>query len=1056
MGIIRNLRREYEKLKALPPGKEQERGYGLEQLMYALFADAGMASSGPFKLNGDQIDGAFVHRGKRYFLEVKWTRRKVSSAEADHFAAKLRRARCRGYFMCLAGFEKGVEGKIGDDVVMLLSDSRDLNAVLKQRISLRELLDVKIEVWPSRKFLWFTKSSRVFRETEWFQLVRNLAHITDRELRAVGPKYYSHLYVEREAAAVIEEVLKEKVLRKNLVLVVERAGSGKTNLVCHLAEKYSREHAVLFVRQGIQLNRTLGLCDYLQDLYGSCYPSERISPETAFLDDVEYLARYHGRKVIVLIDGINESPSPDLMKTEILSMLARWASHDVVFVVTCRDIYWAFFEGPDWDNYEFAKIRNRMYKFTIPEYSGRAGALRRYTDHYKIKGRLEGQALEKCRNPLLLRFFCEAYAGRDIGIVSDIRLVELFEEYWNRKILDPFRASHTVSSRQVGPGGTYLFAMVREMLKANSPSVPKSELPAVTGDPDTDRKGCVYLRLRDEDVILEEVVHSYSGQAAVKFVYEEFMEYTVARYLMEETKKLGRKQIVDRMAEFMRTVPEFLRGLGVMIFLAVMLRLKRRISIWHLLIEQNDKLWTDVLFEALRRLSEDGLDEATDELFVEVLSETSPENIRIKALELCAQFPYAGRQQLAPLIRQYAREDTPVAAAAARAMLKWPGAVFRQSLIAIVDAQRSTSCEAIAEALAERSYRKDAKLVRRLLAGLSQIKAPAIRARTIMALAAVGDRDAFRLMQKMVGDSSPQLRMQLATECRGFREKKSVSDVASQLLEQLAMDDDATVAEHALSVYGSYWTDRSVCFLMRLVAEHEVETSVRKTALVNLVQYAHTYCVANRIDINEADLAPRIERLCRVCSHSTPSPSTFLASLAIDPRHLGYSIHLAGIHGGEWARRFLADILSKRREMSMKKVALWEVWRVADREIVACLHKVATSGPSQLRPLAVQALGKVNTPDAVTILIECLTGSDQLLANWSLQELISSHPSVIENVLMKVVEQHRSDKIVLERLAFELRKLSPRVALPCLMRLQADFNPQVWRTAKESIRALGA
>ena len=34
---------------------------------------------------------------------------------------------------------------------------------------------------------------------------------------------------------------------------------------------------------------------------------------------------------------------------------------------------------------------------------------------------------EQCRHPLLLRFFCEAYRGQEIGDIEDIRLKELFD-----------------------------------------------------------------------------------------------------------------------------------------------------------------------------------------------------------------------------------------------------------------------------------------------------------------------------------------------------------------------------------------------------------------------------------------------------------------------------------------------------------------------------------------------------------------------------------------------------------------------------------------------------
>ena len=386
-------------------------------------------------------------------------------------------------------------------------------------------------------------------------------------------KYSSYLYINRDVERDVESVVREDTQFHNLGLVIERAGSGKTNLLCHLSEKYSRRTIVFFVRSGIWLRQTLGLPAYLAELYGSGGAQREATQAEGFVLDAAFLACSHGHKVLLIIDGINESGTPELLGQEILWALARWKYLPIAIVVSCRDIYWSLFSGPEWNEWVFGRalVRGRMYRFSRDEYEGPGGALQKYLDHHKIQGRLEGQAKERCRHPLLLMFFCKAYAGEIVGTIRNIRLLELFDQYWTRKIEEPFRAVHPRATKGVGPGARYLLDIAREFLKAQQASIDKERLAEVTGERDQEERDSTYLRLLDEDVILEEESRPNS-YTIVKFVYEEFMEYVIARHVLEETRRLPAAEVEKYVVDFISTVPAFLRGLGTMVFLALMLK----------------------------------------------------------------------------------------------------------------------------------------------------------------------------------------------------------------------------------------------------------------------------------------------------------------------------------------------------------------------------------------------------------------------------------------------------------------------------------------------------
>lgn len=124
----------------------QQRGYSLEKFLNSLFAVFDMDSKGPFKIIGQQIDGAFTLDGTEFLLEAKWQAAKTPSADLMIFASKVRGKldNTLGLFLSMNGYEDtavshGADGR----PVMILMDGTDLSAVLESRIDLPELIKRK-------------------------------------------------------------------------------------------------------------------------------------------------------------------------------------------------------------------------------------------------------------------------------------------------------------------------------------------------------------------------------------------------------------------------------------------------------------------------------------------------------------------------------------------------------------------------------------------------------------------------------------------------------------------------------------------------------------------------------------------------------------------------------------------------------------------------------------------------------------------------------------------------------------------------------------------------
>lgn len=134
------LRADLMKLTSMPA---QSRGYALEKFLTRLFETFDIEAKGSFRLEGEQIDGAFTFENAEYILEAKWKAEPTERADLDVFAQKIHRKldNTLGLFVAVNGFQgSGVAAHSGARPTMVLMDGQDLMAVLDERIDLPDLL----------------------------------------------------------------------------------------------------------------------------------------------------------------------------------------------------------------------------------------------------------------------------------------------------------------------------------------------------------------------------------------------------------------------------------------------------------------------------------------------------------------------------------------------------------------------------------------------------------------------------------------------------------------------------------------------------------------------------------------------------------------------------------------------------------------------------------------------------------------------------------------------------------------------------------------------------
>lgn len=451
-----------------------------------------------------------------------------------------------------------------------------------------------------------------------------LAAYCDLTFSKVGRRYRPELYVPRPQDQLVWHRLTDESAKVAQVFVlVERAGSGKTNLVCKMTQQLlDHQYPCVLILGSDPLNDRFGLVAEVLRATGF-NSTDPIDFAVSQLSEI-----IGPRLFCILIDAINEARDVDLMQDALSELLAYFKKLPVRIMLTCRDIYWSFMKG-GWLEITAAEIFSLdLYKFDI----GTWPIVRdRYLASFHIQGTLQGDAEEKCRHPLLLRFFCEAYESENVSIVTQIRLKPLFEKYLDKKAQRVsserlfFRAQATVVQ--------VLEAIAQEMLDTRIMSIPETRIPAITGDAQHLRRDSLYIRLLDEDIMLEEIPDNNSTTLLrrVRFVYEAFLEFMLARVLAASWTDRQDEAITAELLSLLTPSSGLRNILGALQFLEDFFR-DRRLSIWKTLAEHGTT-WQNWVLSSLRDSQTGNWDHLPTDAFPALVRSSSADT-RAAAVEL--------------------------------------------------------------------------------------------------------------------------------------------------------------------------------------------------------------------------------------------------------------------------------------------------------------------------------------------------------------------------------------------------------------------------------------
>ena len=135
----------------------QKRGYAFEDILVELGRLSKLDVTEPFRVSGEQIDGAVKFEGEHYLIEAKWQEKSASNEPVYQFAGKVEgKMYGRGIFVSIHGYtECVVEDLIkGKAIRTILADGEDMVLVLEGQIGLDQMIDRKVKAAQTRGLIY--------------------------------------------------------------------------------------------------------------------------------------------------------------------------------------------------------------------------------------------------------------------------------------------------------------------------------------------------------------------------------------------------------------------------------------------------------------------------------------------------------------------------------------------------------------------------------------------------------------------------------------------------------------------------------------------------------------------------------------------------------------------------------------------------------------------------------------------------------------------------------------------------------------------------------------
>lgn len=336
----------------------------------------------------------------------------------------------------------------------------------------------------------------------------------------------------------------ELLYNKRIYVLTEKAGQGKTNLICDFVEKYvisNKIPAVFLTGNQLVSNATISFENII---------SKELSPFSShlglkeLLNDINHLCYKKNCYFTIIIDGINEVNNIESFHSTLYKFTEDVLKYPYIkLIYTCRSEYFKerfpnFANSPSFERELLCKTDYMSICYNSnepPEYFIKK-LIPSYFSFFGVKNDVSIEVKrELVSDFLLLRVFCEVFGynfnpnADSITPIYDLYKDDLFKSYFEHKIRQIEIISPDSRRKYVDILTKVLEYMCSNCVFVNIPF-------AVVKDCDTE----YLIKLTHEDIlfrtdlILDET--SILGNCEVlNFTFDEFRDYLIVDYILKNT-----------------------------------------------------------------------------------------------------------------------------------------------------------------------------------------------------------------------------------------------------------------------------------------------------------------------------------------------------------------------------------------------------------------------------------------------------------------------------------------------------------------------------------------
>nr|VFK35511.1 MAG: hypothetical protein BECKMB1821I_GA0114274_11232 [Candidatus Kentron sp. MB]VFK77329.1 MAG: hypothetical protein BECKMB1821H_GA0114242_11242 [Candidatus Kentron sp. MB] len=326
------------------------------------------------------------------------------------------------------------------------------------------------------------------------------------------------ILIEREETAPdLERFMSDESAR--VLLTVGNSGAGKTTLAWQIATR-ENENIIPVLFDARSFNGTKKFMEVLGDGFGFTNDTRG-----GFLDVVDNLLNKNGRKILLIVDGINEAGqnvTDDILNG--ILQIANYLPNTIRVLVTIREISWEFIVKEETKAQSDLLYQRCAYFLGNFSKGETAKAYAQYRKVYDLKSSFENirpEIQEKLYNPLMLRIIAEVYQG--IGIPEYVPATNVFKDYTNKK-------KDLIKPRDY----RFLFELVNskvDYLMGNSRNSDFNDRFDEFEFPNTDSNGVgrSFLALAEEGILSRSDDDGSLLGHTYRFVYDRYFEYLLGQ-----------------------------------------------------------------------------------------------------------------------------------------------------------------------------------------------------------------------------------------------------------------------------------------------------------------------------------------------------------------------------------------------------------------------------------------------------------------------------------------------------------------------------------------------